>query len=926
MFEIIRAFKKFLKEIAMKLFLIFLLLLHFFVITAGKDRAFLSTSLFFCEIFGEKAEELYTNCTFLEEVVRNLSYSPLVLYPPDYLRPLNVQNRVCEFLCQIQPLCNIYIHNTFQLVFQYFPDRFRIPETYKTISTLTLSSLQRYASYFKISHNNNTILTMEKFALSNFWLEFWKFSVIISGNACLTDSLSNCLYKVSNQNMQYHLIKIKYELPDFLQLSSHFCIYYGYGIFEEMKESFNVECDELKSFFKEFEGRVIIRCHPFIIQKEQQQPSYFYDMREELAKIAYFETDSDYYHLLDVGTSEIITFDYLLTSLQPLLLGTLFQSFGVCATHFNTESSPQYMNSIVFPTNLVLQRSHFELFPPDNHNFTSITLPYGYNNILLLNTYASVDAYQLSKGVYFKKISDVFIDSIYLEDYYDMIQLNKRIMIGTLKKEYSPSMVVQKKDFLELLSLKLKSGGLLDHYCEHFVAGCVEPFSLPLSSEKHIRKVSKRFLRFLRRKSIFNGNFRNNTRSRTASLPAYKSEELFDISHVIPLQLDSMLLGSSLYSNPLKPYYFNQTTFIRKYPSSSFYYHPTAKVAVITAIFGSYEASCKDYAKQTIETNFYCFTDNINITTSGGWIIDTIPYYLEILQDEFERGFYLSDSYINSFHHNLHPFNLAKYYKLSFHRIPVLQQYDVIIWLDGTIRITNSRFVERILQIMKEQETVNTKSESDDDERAEALRNNDQTPPSSLPSFLDQRLIVVFEHIRNRSIITELEASLQLSRYTQPVYNQRRQPVQPLVPQLQDYLNDDFRDSYWEKLFLNENRTVEDNNLFNRKQYGMWCTCFIAFNMRKTVQPALTISRSSELLIPLRNESNENSTSTTLRIQPFLDEWFHQNRLYTTEDQISFPFVVQKLGVYPYSLPEERYSIYGSYDFNSLYVKLDHGL
>jgi hypothetical protein len=903
----------------MKFLIVFLWLLFLVVLTTGRERMLLSTPLFLCEIFGEKVEDYYTNCTFTEGVAGSLPYSPMVLYPPDYLHPLNVQNRVRAFLCQIPPLCNIYILNTFQLAFGYFPDPYRIPETYQTISTLALSSLQRFASEFRVSHGNSTFLAMEKFALTNLWFEFWKFSVIISGNACLSNSFTNCPYKISNLNMQYHLNKIKNELSDFLQLSSMFFIYYGFGIFEEMTESFNLECEELNNFFVEFNGKVKVQCYPFIIGKDQQL-SYFYDMREELSKIAYIETDSDYYLLLDIGITEIITLDYLLTLLYPLLLGTLFQSFGMCSTYLNLESSPQYMNSLLFPTNLVLQRSHFELFPPTEHNFTSILLPYGLNNILLLYTYATVDASQVSKGVYYKKISDVFIDSTLFEDYYDIMQLNKRIMIDSLGRKYSPSMIIQ-KDFLELVSLNTKSDGLLDHYCEKFLAGCVEPFSLPLSSGNPVRRGRKLSSRFHWRRSISVSSSPYQEKKVT-SLPVYKSEELFHISEVIPLQLDSVLLGSSIYSNPLKPYYFNQTSFIRRYPSSSFYYHPNAKVAVITAIFGSYEASCKDYAKQTIETNFYCFTDNINITTNGGWIIDSIPYYLEILQDEFEKGYYLSDHFINSFHHNLHPFNVAKYYKLSFHRIPVLQHYDVVIWLDGTIRITNPRFVEVMVQIMKEQEIIKTKSESDDGSTNDKV--NTDTSLSS-PSFLDQRLIVVFEHIRNRSLITELEASLKLDRYIRPDYNLRHQPVQPLVQQVQDYLNDDFREWYWEKLFLNENRTVEDNKPFNRTQYGMWCTCFIAFNMRKNVTPSV-VGQPSELLIPLTNELSKNATSTSLSIHSFLDEWFHQNRLFTTEDQISFPFVIQKLGIYPYSLPEERYSVYGSYDFNSLYVKLDHGL
>jgi hypothetical protein len=38
-----------------------------------------------------------------------------------------------------------------------------------------------------------------------------------------------------------------------------------------------------------------------------------------------------------------------------------------------------------------------------------------------------------------------------------------------------------------------------------------------------------------------------------------------------------------------------------------------SKICFITAIYGGYESSCKNYVKQTIDTDFICFTDDINI-------------------------------------------------------------------------------------------------------------------------------------------------------------------------------------------------------------------------------------------------------------------------------------------------------------------------
>ena len=52
-----------------------------------------------------------------------------------------------------------------------------------------------------------------------------------------------------------------------------------------------------------------------------------------------------------------------------------------------------------------------------------------------------------------------------------------------------------------------------------------------------------------------------------------------------------------------------------------------SRICFITAIYGGYEITCKKYAKQTVDTDFICFTDNMNIV-SNGWKIDTTPYHL----------------------------------------------------------------------------------------------------------------------------------------------------------------------------------------------------------------------------------------------------------------------------------------------------------
>ncbi len=96
------------------------------------------------------------------------------------------------------------------------------------------------------------------------------------------------------------------------------------------------------------------------------------------------------------------------------------------------------------------------------------------------------------------------------------------------------------------------------------------------------------------------------------------------------------------------------------------------KIVFITAIYGDYESSCRPHAKQTIPTDFICFTDNNNIE-SNGWDVDSHPYHYTN-PSMFDDG-----SYVNSLKNNNHTFNIAKYYKQSFYNIPRFNNYDIVV-------------------------------------------------------------------------------------------------------------------------------------------------------------------------------------------------------------------------------------------------------
>jgi len=199
-----------------------------------------------------------------------------------------------------------------------------------------------------------------------------------------------------------------------------------------------------------------------------------------------------------------------------------------------------------------------------------------------------------------------------------------------------------------------------------------------------------------------------------------------------------------------------------------------ATICFITAIYGGYETTCKKFEKQTIDTDFICFTDNNDII-SNGWIIDTTPYHL-INKSKIDN-----DTFINSLSNNKHTFNIAKYYKQSFTNIPILQKYDVIVWLDGTIEIIYNKTSEYILNnIYKEK-------------------------------------IIGWHHELRNGILSKEVADSHFEKYNSTYWNNQLQPYQCVDNQYKCYLEDGYNDLF----FKNINS--------HTPHMGVWVTCFVAF-------------------------------------------------------------------------------------------------
>ena len=209
------------------------------------------------------------------------------------------------------------------------------------------------------------------------------------------------------------------------------------------------------------------------------------------------------------------------------------------------------------------------------------------------------------------------------------------------------------------------------------------------------------------------------------------------------------------------------------------YVNNDPKVCYITAIYGNYEASCKPFTKQSVLSDFICFTDSKNIE-SNGWIIDNTPYHI------INKSPLDNDNYTNSISKNKHTFNIAKYYKQQFQNIPILKKYDIIIWLDGTIEINNPNVSECIISKIEKYKIIGW----------------------------------MHEH-RGGSLKKEVDGSCYGDRYLSTFMNGQEQPYQDVNKQYETYVNDGYTDEFFKDTPVSNDK--------NKNNLGVWITCFVAF-------------------------------------------------------------------------------------------------
>jgi hypothetical protein len=144
--------------------------------------------------------------------------------------------------------------------------------------------------------------------------------------------------------------------------------------------------------------------------------------------------------------------------------------------------------------------------------------------------------------------------------------------------------------------------------------------------------------------------------------------------------------------------------------------------------------------------------------------------------------------------------------------------------------------------------------------------------------------IIGWDHEHRRGLLkNEVNASTD-KRYSSTFWNNQSQPIQDIKKQYSEYLLDGFDESFFKKLKNNGS----DN-------FGVWVTCFVAFLNK---DPDVT---------------------------KFLDLWYLQTLKYTTQDQVSFPYVVQKTNIIPLTLPNKEVTGNRPHDKTMFYIKHNHG-
>jgi hypothetical protein len=121
--------------------------------------------------------------------------------------------------------------------------------------------------------------------------------------------------------------------------------------------------------------------------------------------------------------------------------------------------------------------------------------------------------------------------------------------------------------------------------------------------------------------------------------------------------------------------------------------------------------------------------------------------------------------------------------------------------------------------------------------------------------------------VRECHVALEVEASIEDDRWNKTMLYGKGQPLQDVRRQWAAYLADGYTEDYWAR---------QDVRYRQKGCIGLWQTNFMAFRM------------------------------SAPSVREFLDGWYLETLRWSTQCQVSAPYVLQKVGEVPYTLPDAR--------------------
>uniref|UniRef100_A0A6C0DRU9 Nucleotide-diphospho-sugar transferase domain-containing protein n=1 Tax=viral metagenome TaxID=1070528 RepID=A0A6C0DRU9_9ZZZZ len=157
----------------------------------------------------------------------------------------------------------------------------------------------------------------------------------------------------------------------------------------------------------------------------------------------------------------------------------------------------------------------------------------------------------------------------------------------------------------------------------------------------------------------------------------------------------------------------------------------------------------------------------------------------------------------------------------------------------------------------------------------------DKTAEYILSRIYTHKIIGWHHEFRNGVLRNEAVGSGD-SRYSSTFWNNQRQPRQDVMAQYNEYVRNGYSEDYFKSLGPCS------------PHLGVWITCFVAFFNKDSI------------------------------VSEFLDFWYLQTLMHTTQDQVGFSYACQKKKLIPYTLPNNEISGQDPHVATQIYRKHGH--